>query len=505
MLQLTQPIWLWAGTAVVIPLLLHLWNVRQGKVLQVGSIQLVQQNARQASLNRRLTDILLLLLRCLLILLVALLLAQPVWKQKTTRGKAGWILIHQAYGQQTYLHFKIAIDSLLRQGYQLRNFDAGFAETDTARLFIHKGLYESEQHGNYWGLIPQLAAAAPQGTPVYIYSVNELRHFSGVRPVLPPQVQWYTFTPAGKPRQYIVHAWLLPGNNRPAENRGDTVIRIALARSTPAALTYTYHTVPCKAGTYDSFTVNRHNGKWEVALEQGTRITADTGVCRIGLYTGDYPQDAKYIQAAITAMQNNLPQPIQITAFSSTPSPQHYQWLIWLSTKPVPALLQAEKILTYHNGPAHTAASVLQTNYPMQPVTLRQYNVVNTPDDSLYVLWRNGWGHPVLYSEYTRPHYYRLATRFSPAWNTLTWNAAFPALFAQLLLNGGVAADAINPEDIRSIDSIQLQPQANTGIITSTANSSNTSLSATCWLVALLVLLCERLVAHKNKGGAHGA
>lgn len=504
MLQVTQPIWLWAGTAVMIPLLLHLWNVRQGKVLKVGSIELIQQNARQASLSRRLTDIPLLLLRCLLLLLVALLLAQPVWQQRGARHKKGWILLAHPYGEQTYLHFKPAIDSLLQQGYQLRHFDDGFFAMDTSRFFINRWQYEGEQHVDYWALMPQLAEAAPPGTPVYIYTVNELRHFTGTRPVLPENVQWFTFTPAGKPRQYITHAWLLPGDDRRAARGADTSIRIVLAHSAPAALTYTYHTIPCTEGVHDSFEVRRHEGKWEVKRGPDSRATADTAVCRIALYTGDNPQDAKYIQAAIAAMQTTLPQPIQLVTFNGiTPPPQHYQWLVWLSAKSVPAALQAEKVLTYHNGPTHTAATILQTHYPMQTVTLRQYNIVNTPEDSMHVLWRNGQGQPVLYSEYATPKYYRLATRFSPAWNTLTWNSAFPALLAQLLLNGGAAADATSREDIRIADSTQLQPQPAPGITTTAAQGSTTPLSQACWLLILIVLLCERILAYKNKGGAH--
>jgi len=504
LLQVTQPIWLWAGTAVMIPLLLHLWNVRQGKVLKVGSIELLQQHARQASLSRRFTEIPLLLLRCLLLLLVALLLANPLWQQRGATHKKGWILLAHPYGEQTYLHFKPAIDSLLRQGFQLRYFDNGFAATDTGHFFINRGQYEGEQHGDYWPLLPQLAEAVPPGTPVYIYTVNELRHFTGARPVLPENVQWFTFTPAGKSRQYITQAWLLPGSNHPTARGEDTSIRVVLAHSAPAALTYTYHTIPCTEGVHDSFKVQRHEGKWEVERGPYSRVIADTAVCRIALYTGDNPLDAKYIQAAIAAMQTTLPHPIQLTAFNSTaPEPQHYQWLLWLSAKPVPAALQAEKVLTYHNGPTHTAATVLQTNYPMQPVTLRQYNIVNTPEDSLHVLWRNGQGQPVLYSEYTRPHYYLLATRFSPAWNTLTWNTAFPALLAQLLLNDGAAADATSREDIRIADSIQLQPQPHTGATTTAAQRSATPLSQVCWLLILIVLLCERILAYKNKGGTY--
>lgn len=503
MLQLTQPIWLWAGTAVMIPLLLHLWNIRQGKVLQVGSIQLMQQHARQASLNRRLTDIPLLLLRCLLILLVALMLAKPVWIPRDAGGKKGWVLVAPDYSEQTYRHFKPAIDSLLQLGFELRYFNGGFAPIDTAGFTAPVTTDDDKQYGNYWAQLAQLETTVPPGTPVYIYSINELRHFSGNRPVMPPNVHWFTFTPVTKARQYIAKAWLQPATSREAGDPG--TIRIALAHSTPATQTYTYHTIPRTLGEHDSFTVrSSQNGKWSVSLREGASAAIDTTVCRIALYTGDYPQDAKYVQAAITAIQSSLQQPIQLVTFNSNPPPaESYRWLIWLSAKPIPAALHADNILTYHSGKTSTANSVLQTGYPMQPVTLRQYNIVTTPEDSLHVFWRNGWGQPILYSTLNQPHYYQLTTRFSPSWNTLTWNTGFPALLARLLLEGGIVADAISPADIRTIDSAQLQPQTSSTLNLSHGENNSIPLQPLCWLLAMIVLLCERLLAHKNKGGAH--
>lgn len=501
MLQLTNAIWLWAGTAVIIPLLLHLWNIRQGKVLQVGSIQLMQQHARQASLNRRLTDIPLLLLRCLLILLVALLLAKPVWVARSSSTKKGWVLLAPDYGKQTYQHFKPAIDALLQQGFELRFLEEDFTPVDTSWFFGTDKMSPPEQTGNYWAPLPKLTAKAQHGMPVYIYSANQLRYFNGEKPVLPSNIHWFTFTPENETRRSIASAWRMP----PASGQtGDSgTIRIAMAHSTPASLIYSYHTIPFTAGNHDSFTVRRfQDGAWRISLPGAALVKIDTTVCRIALYTGDYPQDARYIQAAITAIQSSLQPPVQLVTFSSMPPAQPYSWLMWLSAKPVPAALQAENVLTYHNGKTSTAASVLQTGQPMQPVTLRQYNLVTTPEDSLRVLWRNGWGQPVLYTTLNQPHYYRLATRFSPLWNTLTWSADFPALLTRLLLEGGTA-DATDAADIRSIDSAQLQPQTSIASGATHAPDNTTPLQPLCWLLTTIVLLCERLLAHKNKGGAY--
>ena len=66
MLQLLNPIWLFAIGGIVIPLIIHLWNIKKGKTLKVGSISLLGESSRQSAKSLKLIDLLLLFLRCLL-------------------------------------------------------------------------------------------------------------------------------------------------------------------------------------------------------------------------------------------------------------------------------------------------------------------------------------------------------------------------------------------------------------------------------------------------------
>lgn len=490
MLQLLHPIWLLAGAAVIIPVVLHLWNTRQGKVLQVGSVQLMQHNARQSSINLRLTDRWLLLLRCLLLLLLALLLAQPVWKSSSTSHTIkGWVVLEPVNSIETYTHFKPAIDSLLHAGFQLHYFQPGFAIADTATL---AAVSNDTATSSYRTLLPDLLQKAPANASLYLYTSNRLNRFSGNRPVINRPVQWFIYTPADSIYNSIQQAWLTPGNK----------IKVALQQSLPSGNSYQYRELPAAAGQYDSFTLTQHKGLWQVTLNQQTPVTADTTTLSIALYTEEFPQDASYIQAAVEALRNFTNRRIGLIIAGNTPPPATpIHWLFWLSTKPVPASWQADNILQYHNGKVQAYQSYLQTSSQLQPISLYQHNRVLLSPDSMYSHWSDGYGQPILFSPYAQPHTFYFASRFNPAWSNITWNAGFPMMLARLLLPASDTLPNRQAQDKRAIDTIQLQPQVSSTAAAIAANAPAIPLSHLFWLLAAITLLAERILAHKTKGG----
>ncbi|HTL09077.1 MAG TPA: BatA domain-containing protein, partial [Chitinophagaceae bacterium] len=117
MLQLLQPIWLYALTGLLVPVAIHLWNQRPGKTLLVGSIALISANTLAKTKKIRISEWWLLLLRCLLLAAVAFALAGPLWQRKAMPSEKGWVLLPTATAAAAYQHFKGRIDSLLAAGY----------------------------------------------------------------------------------------------------------------------------------------------------------------------------------------------------------------------------------------------------------------------------------------------------------------------------------------------------------------------------------------------------
>ena len=126
MFQFLQPIWLSALAGIVIPVVIHLWNQRPGKVLKVGSVSLVTENLQRYQNRIQLSEILLLILRCLLISFIALALTDPEWRSSGGSQAKGWVLMDRKEISNTYQHFKPSIDSLLLAGYEFHFFEEGF-------------------------------------------------------------------------------------------------------------------------------------------------------------------------------------------------------------------------------------------------------------------------------------------------------------------------------------------------------------------------------------------
>ncbi len=73
-----EPTLLWGALAVIIPIAIHFWHQKQGKPLPWAATQWLTEKQQQQSRGLRLDDILLLIIRCLLLILLAILLAQPI-------------------------------------------------------------------------------------------------------------------------------------------------------------------------------------------------------------------------------------------------------------------------------------------------------------------------------------------------------------------------------------------------------------------------------------------
>ena len=63
MFHLLEPIWLAAMAAISVPVAVHLWNDRRGKVLRIGSVALLSGVTKRLAWSRRITQWWLLLLR----------------------------------------------------------------------------------------------------------------------------------------------------------------------------------------------------------------------------------------------------------------------------------------------------------------------------------------------------------------------------------------------------------------------------------------------------------
>lgn len=292
MLQFVQPIWLAAMAGVAIPLVIHLWNDRPGKVLRIGSITLLEQGSVRRSWSRRLSEWWLLLLRCLLLIVLAFLLAGPQWRQGPGVSKKGWLLVD---GTALPAPYGGIADSLLKAGYERQVLDSS---------------------GNYWESFRQLDERATAGMPFFVISSGRAVRFAGPRPVTSRPVQWVTYAQADSVDRWVAGAW----------RSGVDSARVLTVSSGPTGTTCAYEMVGAPPGT---MTVRG--------------VPVDTTALYVNIQA-DVPADGRWVEAAVKALAAITHRDIRVNATGKA------DWLFWLSVKPLPADHTAKNVFCYAPG-----------------------------------------------------------------------------------------------------------------------------------------------------------
>jgi hypothetical protein len=484
MLQFTAPIWLYTATAMALPLLIHLWNLRKGKRLKIGSLLLITQSIQPTARQLRITEWLLLLLRCLLILLLSLLLAGAYWQNKAGgKNQKGWVLVPKESINRIYPAFKAKIDSLLQAGYQLHAFNFPFETINTNNTEI-----APVKSASYWQRLAQLNNRLPAGFPVIVFSDGSLQYFTGNRPDISVALQWHTMS-ADNDYTGLVRA----------TPSGTDSIRLRFFKTGAEKTVFTNVAVAANTPA-PGIQIRQTDSGRMVQWQQQPAVLIDTNVLRITVYQKNPQQGARYIIAALEAIRPMLDQPLQVSQVKDAASiPENQDWVFWLSDEPLSNINSNTNYFVYEKGDAINKNSQLITenNTSAGPGSLVIYKRVAS-DDGAEHIWTDGSGQPILARNDN--NHYRFYSRFDPSWNNLVWNAAFPELIFQLLQK----APDHSTTDLRQIDPVQLSFTSVAGTEKTTSLADRTDLSAICWWLLLLCFVAERwLSLHpKTKKGA---
>jgi hypothetical protein len=418
-IYLLHPAWLAASAAIVLPVILHLWNDRRGKVLRIGSIQFLAGASRRMAWSRRLSQRWLLLVRCLLLLALAFLLAGPYWKGGAAGAGKGWVLDENGGNGPvgSRAAYRPLIDSLLKAGYERHVLDDSV---------------------NYWDGFRTADQAAPEGVPFYIFTTGLAQRFSGERPATEREVHWYTYAALDTAGHWIQRAWKV----------GRDSVRVLAGTSQPTGSFY--HVENFAAGS------------------AGVAGVTDTSVLRITVFTEPaYRQDGRYVAAAVRALQEFTGRRIEVQVTDRLPigvvgagaagagaaagpdaGSADAGWLFWLALRPVPAGLGFAHVLCYEPGKTVNVDSWVEGVELMKEV--------QGEGTGLMAVWRDGYGRTILGKETSRGRYH-FFSRFDPDWSGLCWSRSFPVLLASLLFSGDAPGPAMTA-DRRVLDPEQIAP-----------------------------------------------
>jgi len=494
MLQLLNPIWLLGIGGIVVPLIIHLWNVKTGKTLKVGSIALMGESSRQNSRSLKLNDLLLLFLRCLLIILLSVLLAEPVWRsmQMPNENRA-WILVEKDAFSETYSNYKKEIDSLLNAGNELHLFQPQFEKVDFDEMMQDTVLAETLSKSSYWILIRLLEQQIPQGSKAFIFTGDRLNRFHGFRPAVNTAINWQTYTSSDSVSKWIDQAYL--------SSSGD--IRAVISQSNPKRTLRKIVTI--NPGTVNSgIKASIWNGKPFLQLNnQG--LAADTTTLTIGINSEGFPKHAEYLIAAINAIQKYTSRKIKLVKPSADPD-----ILFWLSPKNIPVniaknMKPGSKLFQYAKGKVNSQNTWIEVSdgqTSLQSEHIALYKRITFPAiNNGFAIWEDGFGQPVLHLDQENERLvYTYYSRLDPEWTDLVWSPEFVKMLMPLLIPE-VHSSQHKEWDKRSIDPIQIppnsdfRPQSSELLIVKEDN-----LKIYFWFLLMIVFITERFISFKNNG-----
>lgn len=501
MFQLLNPIWLFGISGIIIPILIHLWNVKKGKTLKIGSVVLLGESSRQNARSLRLLDLLLLLLRCLLIIIISLLLAKPVWiSSNSSNQKGGWILIEKENFTETYSRFKKEIDSLDRAGYDLHFFEPGFKAADLNKLKDSEIINDSTAlQLSYWSLLRMLDQEIPAGNEAYIFTPNRLNRFQAERPEIVTKLNWKTYTPKDSTSTWIESAWFTNDS-----------IRAVIAEAEPKGIKQIPLFIdPSKRN--GAFTVDIQNGNTSLNFKNASAskqkpLTVDTSSIRIAIYTDNFKKDAEYLVAAIRAIQKYTQRKIELSLVKSGLINESQNIVFWLSEK-MPAESQINKLKAgsslffYQKGKTEEVNSLIvlpEHSLQKEAIVLRKRIPLAERSNNNYAVWEDGFGQPLLDLEIiNKVNLYHFYSRFNPEWNGLVWNEDFAKILVPLIIPKLRNQDSYSYDRRSATESWIIPAKAEIKSETVQRNTE-TDLKDVFWISLMLLFLCERWLSFRK-------
>ncbi len=200
--EFAHPSWwpLWLG--LLIPLIIHLWNRREGSALKVGSVKWIPEVEERKLNSWKFTDFWRYLLRSLLLTILAVLTLQLLWPSQINTEKANkWLLLDTDLPTSSAL--EQWMDSLQLNGYEAHWLTIAFPLVEVPQS---ENLSIRNTDVDIWRLLELLAAQPDRPDSLWLITSAKLQHIQGQRPALPFHLELQRL-PAEQPEAYLAKAW----------------------------------------------------------------------------------------------------------------------------------------------------------------------------------------------------------------------------------------------------------------------------------------------------------
>ncbi|RBQ03055.1 BatA domain-containing protein [Pedobacter miscanthi] len=445
------PIGLFALAGIIVPLVIHLWNVKQGKTIKIGSIALLGESSSASSKSFKINDWLLFVLRCLLLMLLAFLLAQPYLKKTISKSsKTGWILVDKNNFPRVFKSHQKTIDSLLKNGYEIHDFNAGFSLLSLNDTVVNQ--IKPQNNLSYTTLLSAADQTVPAGAQVYLFADQRVNRFGNELPLVNYKLNWIPLNQSD-----TLSSWIATYAGKKYE-----------AKSNPSGTVYQ------ALNTSENTPVN-------ITIHEGAGIS-----------------DSKYIIAALKAIGSFTQRKIIIN-----PPAGKATIGFWLSDETVSAAFKSSiapdgALFQYEKGKILTTPSFIKIDGKQLKLSKRIAS-----GNQAEKVWTDGFGDAILAKErignLSTFHFY---SRFNPQWNELVWDPLFvKALMPIVILDKNPEDFGFenNPADQRIVSLKQKAVIEANKTVLATKTTQNKPLATIFWIAALLIFATERILSFRKK------
>lgn len=464
-MQLLSPLGLFALSSLIVPILIHLWNVKQGKTLRIGSIALLGESSKLNSKSLKINDWPLFLVRCLLLIVLTIILCNPfLLKRNIISREKGWVMINRTQLKQVYEDNRRYIDSLLIKGYKLHNFDFGFEElnlNDTVKVF------SADTPGiRTLSLLKQLNSMLTKDFPVVLYADKRLNQAGQVLPSLSIDLTWK----ASENLPTQVTKAVKFGSRVYAGTLGPGYMRFGLLKN-----------------------------------------TINSELVHIAIFQEKESFDSKYLVSAIRSIASYRNFDIVVEYATSPLQLGNADLIFWLSSRVLPDksfkdFKKDARVLVYAQGKVANLNSFMSMQTGGQSNgEPKLYKRINADKYTGTAIWSDYQGSALLTKESFNGHdLYKLYTHFNQSWTSLVWQDQFVRSLVPIVSPESAAYDDfgyLNVAEDRRLMNAEI-PKSEAGDTKTVIQESlvKEPLNLLFWIFGFCLLCVERLISHRTNG-----
>ncbi|UII24308.1 BatA domain-containing protein [Fulvivirga ligni] len=308
--SLAYPGYLWGFLALLVPLAIHLLSKQQGKIIKIGSIELLQEVDSKQTRTIRLNELLLLILRCILISIIVLFLAGlQLRKESSPTSSKAYLIEPELFSDE---NVKDLADSLIMT-QEVRLFSDQFEVYDPQKN------YTDLPTPDYWNLVNHLNEIEPDS--LIIFTASRYNGVTGKRPTTNKNIHWIEWNKNDSIKA-IVAAYQVDSTN----------VAIVLT-SDSAKLNYKQYQW---TGENSPQGIQQQDDEVRVSSDQPWIPMKEMEPVRVSIQADEvHTQQAMLVRAALLSIKKEVPLNIKI-------SDQEPDVAFWLSEKPYS--METEKV-----------------------------------------------------------------------------------------------------------------------------------------------------------------